>query len=210
MLLITSTISAASALVLLLAVYWFQTEFPAVCFTTIMWLVIVIGFLLLTYSIINYCMGNSHGALYVIVLVLALIVLGIFVYPSKHWPIYTTWEDAKQCMLMNKICSHVPKSPMSPIQKACCTPPPICGYRLFAGISWVNATNPGASKDCSRWSNEGYVKCLDCEACKLELLNGFKKRWGKGIISPIIAVILFIVINIFDYFCGRENPVAAV
>ncbi|KAL5730107.1 hypothetical protein ACHQM5_002974 [Ranunculus cassubicifolius] len=205
--LITTTISAASALVLLLVGFWFQMGFSAVCFTTIMWLVIVIGFLLLAYSIINH-RGNYHGVLYVIVLVLALIVLGIFVYPSKNGTIYTTWKDAKQCMLMNNICPRIPKSPISPIQEACCIPPLVCGYSLDSYIIWTNMTNPGGSEDCPRWSNEGDILCLNCESCKLELLNGFKKRWGKGKFFAIIAVILFIVSNIFDYFCGRKNPVA--
>ncbi|KAL5725362.1 hypothetical protein ACHQM5_008516 [Ranunculus cassubicifolius] len=204
--LITTTISAAAALALICVGFWLH---PDVCFTTITWLVIVIGFLLLGGSILNH-RGHYHGALYAIFLVLALVVLGIFAFPSQHGTVSTLWKDSKQSMLMNNICSRIPKSPMSPVQKACCMPPPSCGYSLVAGISWMNATNPGASQDCSRWSNEWDVLCLDCQTCKMELLNECKRRWGKGKIFGIVAVILFIVSNIYDYFWGRKNPVAAV
>ncbi|CAN8252054.1 unnamed protein product [Cochlearia groenlandica] len=125
---------------------------------------------------------------------------------GNHFLQGKNWEGIKRCMADSTICKFSPRNVdfdakhLTNVKFGCCRPPVECGFEPKNATWWdVPATATGEiTGDCKTWSNTQSQLCYACEACKIGVFKGVRKRWRILLVFNLLLILLVVLL----YSCG--------
>ncbi|XP_042503114.1 tetraspanin-8-like [Macadamia integrifolia] len=128
-----------------------------------------------------------------------------------------SWVKIKSCLIQAQVCGslrndHLRKASvlyrmsLSPLESGCCKPPIACGFIYKNATFWVPPKSGPAvpDDDCTTWSNNQQILCIDCKSCKAGVLASLKNDWRKlAILNICVMIFLLIVYSVGQ--CALKN-----
>lgn len=161
--------------------------------------------------------GKKSNVVMLVYLVLMLaLILGFigntvftgYSFKNGKFPSGKNWDPTcmAEGLAQGNLCKSLQTTPSS-IQSGCCQPPSDCGFHMKNATFWeVPALGPAPDDlDCRKWSNNRDKLCYECNSCKVELLESFKRTWDYMLILYICLIVVLLGVYSIGCCAWRRN-----